>query len=397
MTETMPRNIIEPDSRAEAQCIADEQFVHGLLEHLHRDDRAAQTARIASVMRAIRSEVRPRRTGPAIRTSWRSALAAAASIVLVATIITLGLPTEQSAYAMVQASLDASRTAGNRRYEIRVVPPGEDASGQRVIAELDIQDPQHVVIRAAMRRGQRIVVGRNPAGAWAVRPDGTVVRFDRDHDRPRWVAFDQTSVLVESVDELLEQLRQRYRLEIDEADAGASLDGAPMDHIVATREAGPEHRPDRIDLWIHPGSRIVQRMELQWSGPRPGDGLRDRRRGARDGWRDRRREMMRNRAQPTDGPAGEADDGRAAPPRWRSDRRRTPGDDDRPFRDRPHRGHQPRGGVEGAPPPPCFVDGPPRFGDGLHPPPPRVIVFELIESPEFPADWFDPSAHTPID
>jgi len=392
MSASDHRSIL-PVSDDRPQATADQQFAHGLLEHLHRDDRAAQQGRIAEVMRAVRRPEGHDRRLVARRTSWRSALAAAATIVLIAALVTLVLPAEQPAYAMVQASLDAERTAGNRRYAIRVVPRGDTPAEQRTIAELDIADRRHVVIRAAMHRDQRIVIGRNPDGGWSIRPDGTVVRFQHRRARPRWIAFQQTSVLIESVDDLLERLRRDYRLNISDEEPRAALDGTPTEHIVATREDRTGFRPDRIDLWIHRNTRIVQHMELQWhgDGPMHRKWRADRRDGDDHERRQQRRELFREKLrQRMNDRAADGDD------------RQTGRDSDSAFRDRWRgaRAERKRGPVDAPPsppPPPRFVEGPPRFRDGHHPPPPRVVVFELIDTPTFPDGWFEPEAHAPTD
>jgi hypothetical protein len=62
----------------------------------------------------------------------------------------------------------------------------------------------------------------------------------------------------------------------------------------------------------------------------------------------------------------------------------SPEDDHGPGRG-PGPPNRPRG------PRPQFLDGPPDFA--RHPPPPRMLVFQLTEGAAFPQGWFEPGAH----
>lgn len=428
-------SFIEPEQSDDPRVAADEQFVHGLLQFLHLDSRGEQERRIHSVMNEIRRgelHVGPR---VLIRASRRAVLAVAACIALVATIAYLGIAPEQSAQAMVQATINASKSAGPRRYEVRAELPRRgdrlsandlvDNDGEPTlqrIALIDIEDSDHVLIRAITPRGHILVVGRNTDGEWAVRPDGSIERFDAQRAWPRWIELNGESILFESVDALVEQLEPNYQLERLDAEPDADRPARKFDRVVARKRAGPAHQPQLIALWIDPETRLVQRMELRWSVD---DGRPDR----DDSMRQR---SLRNRRQAGDDAAGtniepgtlgapprgpalglgpgtdgaQPQDDAAARQQRRSvfDRARDnqPGeprnsrgqfDGNSPQRlDRPGRLDRPeRAGDDGAPPP-CFLDGPPRFRDGGHRPPPRIVI-RLIETPEFEDGWFDPESH----
>lgn len=432
---------IEPEPTGDVRTEADEQFIHGLLLFLHLDSRGEQQRRINRVMQEIRRSGRTTiRHHILSRASNRAILAAAACVALVATLAWLGIPTEQSAQAMVQASIEATKNAGPRRYEVRAEIPhwverrnNEDQPGDaegpplQRIAVIDINDAQHVLIRTITPRG-RLIVGRNEQGEWAIRPDGEIERFDAQRAWPRWIEMNGESVLLESVDALLEQLKPNY--DVFRAEAEAEIDntlnafdetevdatkqrnnhpGRKFDRILAKKIAGPPHLPQNIMLWIHPESHIVQRMELQW-GDEP---MRRERAGDDDrmrDWREQRR-LRNERAGPI-GPDRDA----APPPPGELGPDRMPPDDGverprRPMLDRMRRnqpgmrdgaGPPPPGigdgefrgeGLDGElPQPPRFLDGPPRFRDGKDRPPPRIII-QLIETPEFEDGWFDPESH----
>lgn len=369
-------DVIEPATSSDARRIADEQFVHGLLRFLHRDTRARQRQRIDAVMRALREQEPVVGSVRVLRTSWRSVLAAAACLALVAVIALLGLPAEQSAQAMVQASIRASAEAGPRRYDVRAVRPFSESGELESIATLDVLDPQHVVFTAQSPRGPRIVVGRSANGQWAVRPNGQIERFHAGRPWPRWVEFSDRTLLMESVDAMLTRLSRGYTLQHGSADAGVGAAGSKsLDRITAIRDDAPRQFPDRIELLIDPLTRLVQRMELHWTSADT----------EIEAARRRHRMDLRNR----DAETPDASMPRRPGERWRRMQRQPdpassdaqpPESDDLHLR-RAREMHA------------RFLDGPPRFHDGRHQPPPRIIVFELVDAPDFPAGWFEPEAH----
>ncbi len=391
---------IEPAPTDDVQRIADEQFAHGLLQFLHRDTRAVQDARITQAMNALRSETERSPVAGRIkikRSSWRGVTAAAASLMLVAVLAMLGLPTDQTAHAMVQASIEASAEAGPRRYEVRAQHPYSDDDETEPIATLDLHGVDRMLFRAQSPHGHRLVVGRNPGGHWAVRPDGAIEHFDARRPWPRWAEFSDRTLLLESVDSLLKRLSKDYNLQYVQAVSNSKAESAkPFDQITATRTDGPRQFPDRIELQLDPATHIVQRMELHWSFERLGlDAERMRRHrarrhdtaGADEAPSDEPRlgERRRRRMHGDDGQAKRNPSQRQSgiddqPPHDRIPRRRDPSNSDGDLRS--DDGHRPR-----------FLDRAPEFRDGRNMPPPRVIIFELVDQPEFSKDWFDPETH----
>lgn len=363
MNPSPDRANIEPDlaepGPGDPRAIAAEQFAHGLLQTLHLDTTKRREHRIAATLdRLSAPPIRIRRVFP-----WQVASGLAAAAITIVALVLLALPTQSSAVALVQQSVAAVKSAGQRRYEVRIMLPRDTQLQRTPLGTLDIGDEDHVLIQARTPFGDQIVVGRDTQGAWAIRPDGSVDRYPPRHAWPKWVNDGQNTLMLASVDELLGSLEESYQLE---RAAGAQLpsgEGPAMGRVTATRKAGAEASPGprRIELWIDPATHVVTRMELHWdvsaTGPSPSDPPR---RG--DGRKPPRR--------PDGPPPGPRPGGR--PP-------------DGPPRDGPPPDHRR--------PPPEFLGGPPDFKAGHHPPPPRMLVFELVQSAAFADSWFSPESH----
>lgn len=325
-----------------AGAIAAEQFAHGLLETLHRDSPEGRERRIAAMLSRLEGhQERPRRLIP-----WRAASGLAAAVLALATLVLLALPTQTSAEAIVQRSVAAAKTAGDRRYEVRVMPPRATELEADPIATLDIRDADHVLIRARSPFGDRVVVGRNESGAWAIRPDGSVDRYPPRRAWPRWVDLGQSTIMLESVDELLASLGESYTLKRLDPSPIPSATAPTLDRVSAARAGNTEPGPRRIELWIDRDSHVVRRMEVYFDPPPPG-------------------------------------------PRAGQDRRPPP---DRPRGPRPPPPPPPPRG-ERHHPPPEFLGEAPDFRGGRHPPPPKLLVFELADDPAFADGWFEPETH----
>jgi hypothetical protein len=355
---------------------AAEQFIHGLLETLHRDGPHDRERRISALLSTLSDTQAPARRRWRIA-RWPVASGLAAAVAL-AGLVLLSVPTGGSAASMVQASLAAVQTAGERRYEVRVMPPRGTQIEADPIATLDIGDADHVLIRARTPHGDRITVGRNPAGSWAIRPDGSIDRYPPRRAWPRWVDLGESTLMLESVDEMLASLEESYTLTRSAPEAVPTGQGASLARISAVRKANPSPTPRRVELWINPQSHVVQRMELHWDPPPLPPPHRDRT-GPRP-----------DRPLPDDFGPGD----RPPPP--------GPGRERPPPRDDFGPGGRPPPGPDGDRPPPAgdrrhpppeFLGAPPDFNGGRHPPPPRMIIFELVQDAPFPPAWFDPATH----
>jgi hypothetical protein len=334
------------------ESIAAEQLAHGLLGHLHRDLPLVQERRIASVMSAIAGEAEAAAPPPTFRLRTWLPLSGAAAAVFIIAFFLAGPPSGQTALAVVQDSIAAAQSAGDRSYRVRVIPHDDAPVGEQPSARIDLRNADHLVINAISPHGHRVAVGRTPDGAWAIRPDGSIDRYPPRHAWPRWINFGQSTFLIESVDSMLETLPEAYELQL--------LDPAPLpdthapvfERVTAIHEPRPSPEPRQIELWIDVDSRLVHRMELHWPDS-PGRTLED-------------------------GPPPHHDMSRGGPP---------PRHDGPPGRRPPHPDGRRPGG------PPAFIDGPPDFAGGRHPPPPRTVLFEMIETEAFPDGWFTPETH----
>lgn len=423
----------EASSELVAELVA-ELLAHGLLLSLALDDDVSREARVRRALAAIPRR-QPLRLAPAAL-SW---MAAAVLVFAFGALSIFTLRTEPSAIAMVAGSLEATANGGDRSYRVLMTP---QAGGPERIPEarFDMRNREHQRFEAIAPDGSRFVTGRDKRGGWAIRPDGTIDRFPAPTRRPRWIDLGEDLFLAASLDDLLEALPASFEVRLGEPQAlpgpaDGSADRGLLRRVTATRRLVDEREPERVELWIDPETRLVHRLELHWSErtfPRPPRG--ERRPGGGRGepnWRERALQESPsarppgppppprfgaddNRAGPPDGPGPRPGPGARMPPLGGAFDPPPPpidgpprGPAGRPF----HGGPGPMGlaGAPGtmSPPPPRhdgeprlpgmrpmpprgFLDGPPNFRDRGHPPPPKTIVFELIETESFPEGWFSP-------
>ena len=325
--------------------LASERTAHGILAHLHQDSDADQQRRIGDVMAHIdRRAAQPHPWRIRSRLVKQIALVAA-TIAIMAISIYIAATPQQTAYALIDDAILATRAGTPLRYEVAVIGPDDQP---RTIGTVDMLG-EHLLVTLTTPDGSTLRVGRDESGEWAEREDGTIERYDPTRNLPRWFNMGESTVLIESLDALLDEIRD-YELvgETDPISGDELLIAArPLEH--ATRPG-----PDIIAVRINADSGLVELLELEWTAPdsesRPGD-------------RPRRKPGAGNRDQP---PPPHTDRPRHSKPP-RGDR------DDRPRRHRPHP-----------------LEGPPRFEDGHDPRPPRGVIFRRITAPTFPTDWFSP-------
>jgi hypothetical protein len=395
-----PDESIAPEAPG-GEAAALQQFVHGLLAFLHHDAAARQEARVRRVMAAIAAEDRVMPPPVVLRTiGWRRPAGLVAAALVIVGVLAFLLPTEQSATATVQSSLRALRSGGERRYDVRVMLPGRNNVEEEAMATVDARGEGYLVVRARTPRGDRVILGRDEQGRWIIRPDGSVDRFPPRQAWPRWLDAGENTVLLESVDAQLEAVLKQYNLERTEPAplpgraGGSGGEGATKYERITARRKSPSPEPERIELWLERDTRLVKRMELHWA-ERPWEGPPGPGGAAGPG-----RPEVGMPGPPGAGmPPEQPLPGMGMPhgPMPRGMRRPGPGPG-------PRLGPGPEDGGPGAPMPgpppphppprPRFLDGPPEFGPGRHPPPPRMIVFERVEAPAFEAGWFSPEAHT---
>ncbi len=307
--------------------IARERFIHGLLETLHLDSPETHERRVRAALARIEQ---PHRFS--FRIAWKVASIAAAAMVVVSLIV-FSSHTSPSALAMVQASIKASRTAGDRRYDVRLIPIGQTEPADVPRCTIDIRDPDHFVIKARGVFHGPITIGRDEKGDWAIKREGTIDRFPPRRLLEEWMTFGPSTVMLVAVDDFLGSLEESYHLAKGErervpfaggAQGGRGGDSPLCDRITAQPKARTDG-PERVEIWTDSRSHIVRRIEMHW--PETG--------------------MPMVQIPGRRPPGGE----RPGPPAGRGPR---------PARDNPV---------------------------------PRIITFELIGAPALDASWFTPEAH----
>jgi hypothetical protein len=384
-------DVADPQS-GNARQIAQEQFAHGLLESLHRDGPKDRERRIAGVIAALAGETEhvPSRW---LSLRWPLFSGMAAAIALVA-LVMLAIPAQRTAEAMVQASLSASAGAGDRRYEVHAILPHETELEKDPIATLDVRDSAHTLVRARSPWGDQIVLGHDEQGTWGIRPDGSADRYPPARAMPRWIDFGKSTVLLSTIDDLMTTLGQSYTLKRLAAERVPSGTGPVCDRVRAEHKRGITPEPPRVELWLDSRTHLVRRMELHWNPPPPPppppDDLGE---PPPDGGPDGPPGM-------DDGPPPPPPEGEPPPPHPYDDGLPPGlGPDGLPLPPPPPPegadGQRPPPGRAGRPPhpPPEFLGGPPDFAAGHRPPPPRLLVFELVDGVKFPDGWFDPATH----
>lgn len=386
---------------------------------------------------------------PALR-RW-TAIAAAMGLITAVSILAIPRPT--SAAGTLRESITALRGPGDRRYEVRITTWEDADSGDEPHAIVDTRPPALMLIRA--KRPPRfdgdegmVVVGRDARSRWAIRPDGSVERDRPEMAWPRFAAMENQSLFAESIDQMLEQMARVYDFSKGKDERSAA--GVMLRRVEGVRKQHTGPGPSEITVWIDDSSKLVERVELRWNerdrrrfenAPPPPPGV-DLRRGP-DDFRPRHGPGMRRPGGPDGTPPEFRDrDGRPRPPmrgerlpRERprpdqpdlgSDHDDTPPPDDAgpdapPLRDGPpdggadadragesrppmrdrDRGDAPGDGPRRPPHRPPGErgmggpGGPAGSGPGgqFRPPPPRKIVIERVDAPEFADDWFTPERH----
>ncbi|MHC5066214.1 MAG: hypothetical protein ACYTG5_19825 [Planctomycetota bacterium] len=314
--------------------IADDQFVHGLLEFLQKDDSSTQNKRLQEVMQRIdagsETQDLPRLLPRQRRPNWPLiASIALPAMVLISVFI---LARDRSAAAIIDTAIEALPELGDRRYQL--VAQVDAASNQPALTgNLDIRDQQHMLMQATTDEGYRLVMGRNAEGEWIVhdprdQSGQRIEQLGQNDGWPRWLNLRAHAVLLDSVDNLLGHLHQHYDLvhgqldvEHDHASATETI------QITGFRRSKDESAAERIDLWIDPRNHLVQRMELSWP----------------------RHDQQTHQGQ-----------------------------------------HQ---ALHGQHAQPHLMHGRPEFGArGLHTA--HRLIFELIEHSSFAPNWFDPESHS---
>lgn len=330
----------------EQESIANDRFIHGLIQFTHKDTNSTRSDRIDTVMEQIRSSGIESRS-----VSWKMfmklvPLATAAIITLVAVSVFILAP-QPKAYAMVNAAIEATRSAPELRYEIQILDQQQNDELMS-LGSIDMRG-ELLLIEIETPYGDQFVTGRDHDGDWSLRRDGSVERLNPSGAAPRWINLGDNTVLVGPLDELLLQLKPDYAIEeVAQNQTGSSETASPQ--IIATRRPGIQRPgPDLVQIWITADTSIVNQLELHWTKSIPSG-------------------MDHARPEPRRGPPGVENEG-PGPPRPQN----FPDGENRP----PH-GH------------PEMLLNPPQFGSGHHPPPPQRIVFLRVDPVHLTDSDFSP-------
>jgi len=324
-TNDNPNEDSATDGLPDHGAIANDRLIHGMLELVHKETDAKQQHRITAVLQQLGDERTPHRSRPHRFFRLFTPLASAA-ILLISVITFFMVSMQSSAYAMMGDAIQATRNAHQLRYEIRFreadSPPGEVQS----IGVLEMhRDFLRVEIK--MPEGYDFILGRDEQGEWSTGASGVVERHNPRAAAPRWINLGESTILVGSLDTLLDELRNdEYIIERAEDPDPASL-AIGLTELIATRQGqAATPGPNRVHVWIHNDTSLVERLEFHWDRPH------------------------------RDGPPPSQPHGDQPPPP-------------------PHRG---------------LLPNPPRFRDNGDPPPPQLIVFQRTPADGVPDGYYAP-------
>ncbi|MDX2147246.1 MAG: hypothetical protein SFZ23_06955 [Planctomycetota bacterium] len=415
-----------------------------------------------------RSRSMPRRlafSSPPGKGSRRFGLASslAATLAIGVFAAMLATPTRSSASEVLARAIATSRAEGDRRFEVSVRAMTPGGLKEKVIGTLDVRDAEHLLFKIVTPHGTEAAFGRDATGEWAITPEGRVVRPgepkagaggdapmqpgpDASHERgeghpghlghaghgrgvgrgdgrpgprgrPRWLNLGESSIKIDSLEQLLTELGSTYRLRDAEGDALARANAAALEWgtlsgrepiarvIVGSRVNAEFAEPDRVTLWIGRDPSRLERLEMSWSpGNRP-------ERGSQpdalkpdpfkpDPFKSGSRGRDEGKARPPGPGAGPMSPERPPhfdappPPRHRHGPRGGRPMDAKPGGELRHPEGM-AGGPHGAGPGPVrLMDGPPSR-DRRHPPPPQGVIFRRVESVQRDSGWYSPEAHAP--
>jgi len=255
-------DVVELPDAAPLEVVARDLFMHGLIEWLVRRDTVIRENRIQAVMRAL--DGRPTSAGNRRMLLPRVAFAVAAMIAVAIGITFFVLPSEPSALAEVQRSIKLLGAPGDRRYQARVFSWRDSADARDVpYATIDMRSGMLVVRHRPPGSPGEMTVGRDAAGAWAVREDGTIDRARASRYWPPW-SMDGDSLFVAALDRIPEQLARGYTLR---RTAGVRIEGSTRlvcDLITATRNGRDGPMPHVVDVWVNRETGLLERIEAKW-------------------------------------------------------------------------------------------------------------------------------------
>ena len=329
---------VEPEHTSES--MANDRFMHGLLGFMHQDSKAEKEIRIERLLAELDQPEAPTHHRFQINLKKLIPLASAAMIMLIAFTLFVFTP-QPNAYAIVNDAIQATQSSTALRYEIR---ESDDESG--FLGTLDMHGTRSR-IQIQTPHGHSFIMGTDDEGDWSIRRDGSVDRLEPRDDAPRWLNLGESTILIASLDDFLNQLKESYSVEIV-ADSPSKSIQLSASRLTTVREPGPDH----IAVWIDQDSQLVERLELSWNPKHPP------------------RDQPRNRPPPSH-PEN------TQPPQHR-----------RPPPPPPH--HMNPDDPKAESWFPEFLGPMPHFDEGRDPPPPPLIIFQRVDPIEMSEQNFSP-------
>lgn len=269
----------EAEDRSAHEETAGDRWVGGLIEHRRLDAPERVDALVGRAMERVRVEGHAPAAIPfaprARRVDWRTPLAAAASIAVVAGVAFLASPRPASAGQLLRAAQAAEAAPGDRRYLIELEFPARRDGGPapRASGTFDVRDERHMRLELRAPDGRTTVRAVGGAESWSTTPDGEVVRMPGDARWPRFIETPEGDLLVDRLDALLGDVGAFYSI--------VRCDEAGEVRLCATRVDPGFRGPERIELTLDPATKRVRRADLSFGeaphdrGPPRGEPMRD--------------------------------------------------------------------------------------------------------------------------
>jgi hypothetical protein len=337
------------DSGQSPEESADEQYLHGLLRTMsdRPEDASNRTRRVMESIGRDGSRMKAPHRFPML---LRVATGLAAMLLLGMAIFFMN-ETRQSAWATIAETISATQSAGDRSYRLSFTDREGGRFKTRPHATLDVRSDDQYVFMDKTPEGHMLIAGADARGQWMISRQGSVLR-NTGRKQPSWVDIGGNSLLMASIDGMLETLQADYALESLEPEALDQLVPTRCIRIRAMKLEETDSGPERIDLWIDPENRLVRRMEVVLGDTPFNDRMREHPTPPRDGRRHHR-------------PSQHA----GGPPKHHRD-----GDIGRKPPHPPRRPHLPGG---------------PRGGHKLH-----AVRFDLDSRTNLSPEWFTPEVHS---
>jgi hypothetical protein len=335
----------------DAQKNADERFAHGLLI-TGDEDPATDLLRIQRVMRQIRSDQATTNKTSRAFSLWGIASGIAAILFFGVGLFLLNA-TQQSARATIAETISATETAGDRTYRLSFTNREGGVFKSRTSGTLDVRSDNQYVFMDKTPEGHMLVAGADAEGQWMIDRLGRVLR-NPPKKYPSWVDIGGNSLLMASIDGMLDTLHAKYDLESLQPEELEEGDSTRCIRIKAIKLTNEDTGPEQVDLWIDEDSNLVRRMEIVLGDTPFNDRMREHPLPPRNG---RRPAIPPHPGRGGNQPPLQGERNMGRPP--------------------PHHGRMPH------------LPGAPRGAHNLH-----AVRFDLEARNTLADDWFRPEAHS---